>query len=106
MTIEDRIIEILKGYSKPVKRRDLLNRLRDCGEDTTDREMREVYSNCPLIISNSCGIYLAQTQEEIEKFYRTERGRGLAILKRARAAKRQFIETHKAKSVPISYEFS
>ena len=105
MTIEDRIIEILKGYSKPVKRRDLLNQLRDCGEDTTDRLMRKSYAKNPLIISNSTGIYLAKTKEEVESFYKQERRRGLSILVRARKARRFYIENHKAKEVPINYSY-
>ena len=106
MTIEERIVEILSNYNSraPLRRQDLLDRLRDFGIVISDREMRDTYSKCPLILSSSRGIYLAQTKEEIEVFYKTERKRGLSILIRARNAKREFIKNHKT-GVKIDYQF-
>ena len=101
-----KILVLLTESKEPIKRRDLLVRLRVWGFKITDREMRALYSANPLIISKSHGVYLAKTLEEVEAFYRTERGRGLAILKRARAAKREFIKNHKAKEVLIVYSYN
>ena len=67
MTLSDIILSKLGrhvGREQAIKRRDLLQYLHDLGHEITDREMRAIIEQVPLICSGSGGYYLAKTAED------------------------------------------
>ena len=68
MTLSDIILSKLGrhvGREQAIKRRDLLQYLHDLGHEITDREMRAIIEQVPLICSNERdGYYLAKDEAD------------------------------------------
>ena len=108
MVISDKIIEILDTYSSqtPLKRKDLLLQLTSSGINISDREMRRICAEELPVLSNNNGYYLAKTTEDIEKFYICLRKKAIAMFRRAKYVKKEFISGHKLKDIKFKFEYS
>ena len=107
MTPQARILELLSGYTskQPLKRADLLKRLKLDFPEITDREMREIYEEMPEVISNSRGIYMPQTIEEVKEFKAIAKKYALSHFRRALRVEKAFIERMKNEKVEPKIEY-
>ena len=75
------------GKDRAITRADLLNYVRGLGHDVSDRELRAVYVELP-IVTDSRGIYYPCTATEVQAFYEYLQKRVKAIMARAARVRR------------------
>ena len=84
-----------RGVNSPIKRIELLGRVRDYhwgGLDVTDREMRQAYEDLP-ICGSSKGLYLPETQQEIDEQIKLHQKKIMSYWRKIKVLKKYKIES-------------
>src|SRR3989339_458106 len=97
---EQKIIEILKSYSShsPLRREDLLIKLRDAGITLSDRKMRDIVARMVIdghepIGSNDEGYFYIHSEEDLREAKKELEAKAASIAVRRNCLERNFQES-------------